>query len=107
MRTLIPLRRSHVVAGGFKGDPADNDVQDEIAEQHGHIPEHHGVRRGMQHHVEHTLRLPKVDHDEEHAHNHGAHGHEFTKDDDPLELLVMVEVGGDTSITAPAATPTK
>ena len=92
---LDPLRRLHVVAGGFKGDPADDDVQEEITEQNGHIPEHHGVRRGMQQHVESALRLPEVDHDEEHAHDHGTHGHEFAEDDDPFELLVMVEVGGE------------
>ena len=48
----------------------------------------------MEHDVEHALGLPEVHHDEQGAHDHGRHGHEFAEDDHALEFLVVVEIGG-------------
>ena len=91
---LDPLGRFHVMALGFQGDPADDGVEGQVADEHDHVIEHDRIGRGMQQHVHHALGLAQVHHDEEGAHDHGRDGHEFTEDDHALELLVVVEVGG-------------
>lgn len=91
---LDPPARLHAVALRFKRGPADDHVEKKITEKHRHIPEHDGIGRGMQQHVERPLRLPEVHHDEQHAHDHRSHGHEFTEDDHALEFFIMVEIRG-------------
>ena len=82
------------MAFGFKGNPADDDVQTQIANEHQHVVKHDGIGRGMQHDVEHALGLTKVNHDEQGAHDHGRNGHEFAKNDHALEFFIVVEVRG-------------
>lgn len=92
-KILDPFGRFHVIAFGLERRPADDGVEDQITQQHRSIPEHDGIRRGMQEHVQHALRLPHVHHDEQHAHDDCADGEEFPEDDHPLERLVVVEIG--------------
>jgi hypothetical protein len=92
---LDPLgRRQHLALGAERG-PADDEVEQEVAGEDEHVPEHDRVRRGMEEDVEHAQRLPHVHDDEGHAHRHGGDGEELPEDDDPVELLVVVEVVGD------------
>ena len=91
---LDPLGRLNLVPFGLKSDPADDDVQTQVPDEHHHVIEHDGMGRGVKHDVEHALGLTKVHHDEERAHDHGRDGHEFTKDDHAFELFVVMEVGG-------------
>ena len=46
----------------------DQGVQHQVAAERDHVPEHHGMRRGIEHHVEHASGLPHVHEDEQHAH---------------------------------------
>ena len=82
------------MAFGLEGRPADDGVDQQIAHEHDHVVEHDGVGRGVQEHVEGALGLAEVHHDEEAAHDDRGDGHEFAEDDHDLELLVVVEVGG-------------
>ena len=91
---LDPFGRINFVAFGFKGNPADDDVQTQVANEHQHVVKHDGIGRGVQHDVEHALGLTKVNHDEQSAHDHGRNGHEFAKNDHALEFFIVVEVRG-------------
>ena len=91
---LDPLGRLHVVALMLQADPADDDVQQQVAVEHDHVPEQNGVGRGIAQHVEHAHGLAQVHHDEAEAHDDRGDGLELGQDDHLLEVFVMMEVVG-------------
>ena len=77
---------------GLQDHPAAEDVEEQIAVQDDHIPEQHGVGGGMEQNVHGPHGLAQVGDDEHQAHGDGRNGHEFAKDDDAAEGLVVMEI---------------
>ena len=91
---IHPFRRLDLFTFGGQDDPAADNVQSQVAEQHHHIPEQHGIGSRMENHVQAADRLADIGHDEHKTHNKGGDGEEFTENGDPAEGLVIVDIIG-------------
>ncbi len=89
---LVPGGRRRSPVLGVQYHPADEDVEEQIAVQHDHVPEQHGVRGRMKQDVEGAHRLAEIGHDEHQAHDHRGDGQKLAEHRDPTEGLVVVKV---------------
>ena len=92
---LIQRGRRHFLALGAQGDEGDDGIQHQVSAKRDHVPEHDGVRRGIEQHVEHARGLAHVHEDEEHAHHDGGDGQELAQDGDAGERLAVVQIIGE------------
>ena len=87
-----PAGRCDAVPLGVQRDAGDDDVQDEVAAEREHVPEHHRPRRRVAEHVQHARRLAHVHEDEGHAHHDRGDREELAEDRHAPERLVVVQV---------------
>ena len=80
--------------------PRDDDVQQQVAAERQHVPEHHRRGRRMEEHVQHPRRLAHVHEDEQDAHDARPRWPGTRRGRDAREGLAVVQVVGSTTITA-------
>ena len=93
-KEIDPFRRVYLLPLGGEDHPAAQHVEQQIAPEHAHIPEQHGIGCRVKEHVEAAQRLTEVGHDEHHTHQQRGNGEEFPEDRNPPERLIIVNVIG-------------